>query len=115
MCKAKVLTCIDPEARIRRNPSPSRSTPLDFSKCYRMCANGVVTTSEIASTHGKTVAVRFVPFAVPGCRTAKLPFPVVTRECINLEERSMEIFFIFFKYTILNLKNLIFFLILCRL
>jgi hypothetical protein len=30
-----------------------------------------------ASTHGKAVAVRFVPFAVPGCRTAKLPFPVV--------------------------------------
>jgi hypothetical protein len=40
MCKAKVLTCISPEAWLRRNPSPSRSTPLDFSKCYRMCANG---------------------------------------------------------------------------
>jgi hypothetical protein len=25
------------------NPSPSRSFPLDFSKCYRMCANVVVT------------------------------------------------------------------------
>jgi hypothetical protein len=25
----------------------------------------------------KAVAVRFGPFAVPGCRTAKLPFPVV--------------------------------------
>jgi hypothetical protein len=31
----------------------------------------------LASTHGKAVAVRFVPFTVPGCRTAKLPFPVV--------------------------------------
>jgi hypothetical protein len=27
--------------------------------------------------HDKAVAVRFMPFAVPGCRTAKLAFPVV--------------------------------------
>jgi hypothetical protein len=41
MCKAKVLICIVPEARLQRNPSPSRSTPIDFSKCYHMCANRV--------------------------------------------------------------------------
>jgi hypothetical protein len=43
MCKAIFLTCIAPKPGLRRNPSLSWSSPLDFSKCYRMCANRVVT------------------------------------------------------------------------
>jgi hypothetical protein len=42
MCKAKVLTCIAPEARSTMKPEPVAVYPLDFSKCYRMFANGVV-------------------------------------------------------------------------
>jgi hypothetical protein len=38
MSKAKVLTCIAPEAWLQRNPSLSRSSHLDFSKCYRRSA-----------------------------------------------------------------------------
>jgi hypothetical protein len=48
MCKANVLTCIAPKPGLRQNPSPSRFTLLDFSKCYRMCVNGGDHTSEIA-------------------------------------------------------------------
>jgi hypothetical protein len=43
MCKAKILTCIAHEARSMAKPYPVAVYLLDFSKCYRMCANGLVT------------------------------------------------------------------------
>jgi hypothetical protein len=73
MCKAKVLTCIAPEARLQRNPSPSRSTPLDFPKCYRMCVPtgwshlSDSSTTPISIYYGYMIALAGVATSEAGC------------------------------------------------
>jgi hypothetical protein len=50
MCKAKVLTCIAPEARLRRNPSPSWSTPLIFQSVIACVPTGWSHLSDSSTT-----------------------------------------------------------------
>jgi hypothetical protein len=75
MCKAKVLTCIAPEARLQRNPSPSRSTPSIFQSviaCVRMGWSHLSdsSTTPISIYYGHMIALEGVATSEARC-TAK--------------------------------------------
>jgi hypothetical protein len=72
MCKAKVLTCIAPEAQLWRNPSPSRSTLLIFQNFIASVPTGWSHLSDSSTTpisiyYGHMIALEGVATSEAQC------------------------------------------------
>jgi hypothetical protein len=83
MCKAKVLTCIVPEARLRRNPSPSRSTLSIFQSVITCVPTGWSYLSDSSTTHISIYYGHMI--AMEGVATSEARCTVTTKKMLTYD------------------------------